>query len=155
VRRLSTRISENQKPCDPRNQQEVTPMNPSARQERKHSKSRTSWKRSLMVDRAHSVLLWRQAQVLLSVDDLAKAAALQRRRVETIVEFGLIEPATSSRSGPLFKRSSVERLRRIVRLRRDLGINLAGIAAVLDMRERIESLQREVQLLRGQLQGVD
>jgi MerR family transcriptional regulator/heat shock protein HspR len=53
----------------------------------------------------------------------------------------------------LFPRSSLERLRRILRLRRDLEINLAGIAAVLDMRERIESLQKEVQRLR-QLQFV-
>jgi MerR family transcriptional regulator, heat shock protein HspR len=51
----------------------------------------------------------------------------------------------------MFPRSSLERLLRIVRLSRDLGINLAGIAAVLDMRERIESLQKEVERLRGRL----
>jgi MerR family transcriptional regulator/heat shock protein HspR len=108
-----------------------------------------------MVDRAHSVLLWSREHALLSVDDLARAAALQPKRVETFVGFGLIEPTVSTGSGPLFPRSSVERLRRIVRLRRDLGINLAGIAAVLDMRERIESLQREVERLRGRLQSVE
>ena len=58
-------------------------------------------------------------------------------------------------TAPLFPRSSLERLRRIVRLSRDLGINLAGIAAVLDMRERIESLQKEVERLRGQLRPVE
>jgi hypothetical protein len=42
-----------------------------------------------------------------------------------------------------------------VRLRRDLGINLEGIAAVLDMRERIESLQREVEYLRRRLSLVE
>jgi MerR family transcriptional regulator, heat shock protein HspR len=67
----------------------------------------------------------------------------------------LIEPTASTRSGPLFHRSSLERLRRITRLRRDLGINLAGIAAVLDMRERIESLQKEVARLRGRLQRAE
>jgi hypothetical protein len=39
-------------------------------------------------------------------------------------------------------------------LRRDLGINLAGIAAVLDMRERIENLQKEVESLRGRVRLV-
>jgi MerR family transcriptional regulator/heat shock protein HspR len=34
-----------------------------------------------------------------------------------------------------------------MRLRRDLGINLPGVAAVLDMRERIETLQKEVERL--------
>jgi MerR family transcriptional regulator/heat shock protein HspR len=108
-----------------------------------------------MVDKAHSVLLWRQQQGLLSLDDLAKATSLHPKRVETIVEFGLLEPTPSTWSGPLFDRSSVERLKRIVRLRRDLGINLEGIAAVLHMRERIESLQRELEYLRGQLRLVD
>ena len=59
-----------------------------------------------------------------------------------ILGFGLIEPAIRTWSGPMFPRSSLERLRRIARLSRDLGINLAGIAAVLDMRERIESLRK-------------
>jgi DNA-binding transcriptional MerR regulator len=42
-------------------------------------------------------------------------------------------------------------LRRIVRLRRDLGVNMAGIAAILDMRERILNLQAELGRLRGRL----
>ena len=41
------------------------------------------------------------------------------------------------------------------RLRRDLGINLAGIAAVLDMRDRIEGLQKEVERLRGRRRLVE
>ena len=88
---------------------------------------------------------------LLSIEDLAKATSLHPKRVEKLVGFGLIEPAIRTWSGPMFPRSSLERLRRIVRLSRDLGINLAGIAAVLDMRERIESLQKEVERLRGRL----
>jgi len=35
-----------------------------------------------------------------------------------------------------------------MRLRRDLGVNLAGVAVILEMRERIENLQRELELLR-------
>jgi MerR family transcriptional regulator/heat shock protein HspR len=46
----------------------------------------------------------------------------------------------------------VERLQRIVRLRRDLGVNLAGIAVILDMRERIVNLQKELRRLRGRLE---
>ena len=72
---------------------------------------------------------------------------MQPERVRKFIAVGLIEPSRQTLSGPLFRRSSLERLLRIMRLRRDLGINLAGIAAVLDMRERIEILQKEVERL--------
>ena len=42
----------------------------------------------------------------------------------------------------------MERLGRILRLRRDLGVNLAGVGVILEMAERIENLQREIDLLR-------
>jgi MerR HTH family regulatory protein len=125
--------------------------NPHVDTEQKCSKTANLRKRYAMVDRAHSILLWRKENSLLSVDELAKAASLGTERVEVIIGFGLIEPAARTMAGPLFTRSALERLQRIARLRRDLGINLSGIAAVLDMRERIETLQQEVQHLRGRL----
>lgn len=104
-----------------------------------------------MARKTESLVLWRRANSLLSLEDLADAASLPPKRVETFVGLGLIEASTMTRSGPLFSSTCVERLRCIQRLRRDLGINLAGIAAVLDMRERIENLQRETRKLRYRL----
>jgi len=102
-------------------------------------------------EKNHVVNLWRTANSRLTVQDLATAAGLDSSDVEKIVGLGVIEPSSNTRSGPLFSQTAVGRLRRIVRLRRDLGINLAGIAVVLDLRERIESLEREVGRLRGRL----
>src|SRR5258706_14518001 len=82
-----------------------------------------------------------------SLEELARAPAVHPDRVRNLIAVGLIEPSRHTFSGPLFPRSSLERLQRIMRLRRDLGINLPGIAAVLDMRERIETLQKEVERL--------
>jgi DNA-binding transcriptional MerR regulator len=104
-----------------------------------------------MANKAGTLMLWREANSLLTLEDLADAAAMPPKRVEKLVGAGLLEPSSTTCSGPLFPASCVERLRRIRRLRRDLGINLPGIAAVLDMRERIESLQQETQWLRRQL----
>lgn len=105
--------------------------------------------RRAMPNGAQALALWRTANSLLTLKDLADAAALHPKRVEKFLAFGLIEPSAETSSGPLFSASSVERLRRIMRLRHDLGVNLAGIAAILDMRERILSLQAEL----GRLQG--
>jgi MerR family transcriptional regulator/heat shock protein HspR len=81
---------------------------------------------------------------LLTVEELSSAAGIHPELVEKFVFCGLIEPATRSGAAALFSVSAVERLRCIVRLRRDLGVNLAGIAAILDMRERLAALQREL-----------
>jgi DNA-binding transcriptional MerR regulator len=53
-------------------------------------------------------------------------------------------PPWSTRSGtqPLFGAASLERLRH------DLGVNLAGIAVILDLRDRLTALQREIALWR-------
>jgi MerR family transcriptional regulator, heat shock protein HspR len=108
-----------------------------------------------MIEKAQSVVRLRRGQPLLSIEDLAKTASLHPKHLEKFVGFGLIEPTVRTWSGPMFTRSSLERLRRIHRLKRDLGINLPGIAAVLDMRERIENLQREVERLRARLRMVE
>ncbi|MFA7466974.1 MAG: chaperone modulator CbpM [Desulfotomaculaceae bacterium] len=41
------------------------------------------------------------------------------------------------------------RLRRVMRLRRNLGVNLPGAAIIVDLLERIEELQDEVERLKG------
>jgi hypothetical protein len=107
--------------------------------------------RRAMLTGTQALVLWRTANSLLTLKDLADAAALHPKCVEKFLAFGLIEPSAETSSGPLFSASSVERLRRIVRLRRDLGVNMAGIAAILDMRERILNLQAELGRLRGRL----
>jgi len=62
---------------------------------------------------------------------LADTAGVHPELVEKFVDYGLIEPSADQGSGPLFPASAVERLRCIMRLRRDLGVNLAGVAVIL------------------------
>jgi len=101
-----------------------------------------------MADTTHELILWRTEHSLLTLVDLANMAGLHPELVEQFVDYGLIEPSPGTGFRPLFPVAAVKRLRCIMRLRHDLGVNLAGIAVILEMRERIESLQRELQLLR-------
>jgi len=100
-----------------------------------------------MVNRME-VLERRAANPRLSIADLARSVSMTPDRIAKLVGIGLIEPCTKTRSGPLFSASSLGGLRRILRLRRDLGVNLAGAAVISDMRERIVSLQAELLRLR-------
>jgi DNA-binding transcriptional MerR regulator len=100
-----------------------------------------------------SVILWRWEHSFLTLEDLARAADLHPTLVESFVSYGLLEPAAESGGAPLFAPAAVGRLRRIVRLRRDLGVNLAGIAVILEMRDRLERLQKEVAMLRERIRA--
>lgn len=100
------------------------------------------------MDQSAALVLWRTQHSLLTLEDLAAAAGVHPDLVQVFVSSGLLEPELDASDAALFAPSAVMRLRRIVRLRRDLGVNLAGIAVILQMRERIEALQEEVQRLR-------
>ena len=101
-----------------------------------------------MADKAHALILWRTEHSLLSVEDLASASGVQTGIVETFVRLRLIEPSASIGFDQLFPASTVDRLQRIVHLRQDLGVNLAGVAVILEMTEHMHALQKEVEALR-------
>jgi len=85
----------------------------------------------------------------VTLDTLAASANVHPSTVECFVEFGLLEPVEMTGTQILFNADCIARLRAIVRLRRDLGANLAGIAVILDLRDRLTALQRENAWLRS------
>src|SRR5260221_7030786 len=61
---------------------------------------------------------------------------------------GLISPArkgTSPHSPRLYSDRDIERVMHIRRLMRDLGVNLAGVEAILHMKDRMEQMQQELE----------
>ena len=92
-----------------------------------------------------TLVLWRTQQSLLPIAELARAAALPIGLVEQLVEYGVIEPASGSASPILFPIAAIDRLRCAVRLRRELGVNLAGVAVIVEMRERLRTLRAELE----------
>lgn len=58
---------------------------------------------------------------------------------------GLVKPQRSRGSIRLYSQQDIERLRKIARLVEDLGVNLAGVEVILNLTEKVESLQRILQ----------
>ena len=56
---------------------------------------------------------------------------------------GLLKPSRSDGNTRLYSDTDLERLEIILSLTRDLGVNLAGVEIVLNMREKMEAMQRE------------
>lgn len=60
---------------------------------------------------------------------------------------GLLLPSRSDGNTRLYSEEDLERLEVILSLTRDLGVNLAGIEIILNMRARMKEMEREVQAL--------
>ena len=103
----------------------------------------------MMAVRRYDIVLCRREPQQLTLDMLAARAGMHPLLVQQFVEFGLIEPVEWQGARSLFDASAVPRLRMIRRLRESLGINLAGVAVILDLRERFYALQRENETLRS------
>ena len=75
---------------------------------------------------------------------VAETVGARHSLVVRLARQGLIESVDSSSDEPLVPRRMVVQLRRMQRLRRDLGVNFAGAAVILDLVQRIEQLNREL-----------
>lgn len=58
---------------------------------------------------------------------------------------GLLKPSRTEGNTRLYTDDDLHRLEFILSLARDLGVNISGIAIILNMRERMEEMQRQMQ----------
>ena len=58
---------------------------------------------------------------------------------------GLLQPSRTEGNTRLYTDEDLERLEFILNLARDLGVNISGIAIILQMRERMEEMNRQMQ----------
>jgi hypothetical protein len=89
----------------------------------------------------------------LTFDVVAATVGARRSLVVRLAKAGLIETVDSETDEPLLPRRAVVQLRRMQRLRRDLGVNFTGAAIILDLVGRIEELNRELSEMHRQLQN--
>jgi len=49
----------------------------------------------------------------------------------------------------MFSDADIERIRQILRMKEDLGVNLAGVEVILNLLDRIDELQQEIERIRA------
>ena len=64
---------------------------------------------------------------------------------------GLLAPSRSEGNTRLYTDDDIERLEVILKLTRDLGVNLAGVEIILNMREKMSAMQRQIEEFVSQL----
>lgn len=69
---------------------------------------------------------------------------------------GLLRPARTEGNTRVYSQEDVERIELILRLTKELGVNLAGVEVILNMRDRMEKMQRQMnELLRAMAEQFD
>jgi len=58
---------------------------------------------------------------------------------------GLLKPSRSEGNTRLYTDEDLERLEIILKLTREMGVNLAGVEIILNMREKMEAMQKQIE----------
>lgn len=86
----------------------------------------------------------RRAVKLYYLDEVLEATGITRRTLRVYEEVGLVSSTVGEKNDRLYPEETVETVLRVQRIRRDLGVNLAGVHVILQMRDRIEQLQQDL-----------
>jgi chaperone modulatory protein CbpM len=80
-------------------------------------------------------------QTELTLNELCKACSSSAEWIIELVEEGALEPVGYQQTQWRFTGMSLQKAQTAMRLQRDLGINLSGIALALDLLDKIETLE--------------
>jgi chaperone modulatory protein CbpM len=81
--------------------------------------------------------------LVLSVAELSRIMSVDERHIVELVEEGVISVLQIDASNWRFSGAALRRARIALRLERDLGVNLPGVALALELLEELEQLRRE------------
>lgn len=79
-----------------------------------------------------------------SISIVAEMFDLHPQTLRTYEREGLIRPARTDGNTRAYSQEDVKRIELILRLTKELGVNLAGVEVILNMRDRMEAMQRQV-----------
>jgi MerR family transcriptional regulator, heat shock protein HspR len=82
------------------------------------------------------------------VDMVCEQLELPRAQLRRYEQLGLIRPSGEPEAGavsPRYTEEDLRRLRRIRRMQRDLGLNLAGLEVAMRLLDQIDDLRRRLE----------
>ena len=91
------------------------------------------------------VVVSRDGERLITFQQAAYLTQTSVTVLERFADLGLIEPVES-----MLRLSDLTRVMQIMRLRRDLGVNLVGAAIVLELTAEIAQLKAQIKALQRQ-----
>ncbi len=83
-------------------------------------------------------------QALFMISAVARRYDIHPQTLRLYEREGLLKPSRTEGNTRLYSQADLERLETILTLTRDLGVNLAGVEIILNMRQKMDRMQREV-----------
>jgi len=84
----------------------------------------------------------------ITIIELCEACSVETEQIDEMIAEGILDPIGGRNEQRLFLYSSVRRTRTVIRLQRDLGVNVAGAALALELLDRIEFLRAQLRRTR-------
>lgn len=85
-----------------------------------------------------------EEHIELTLIEMTRLCALDQNQILELVEEGVLEPTGTAPPEWRFPQESFRRAVKAARLQSDLGVNLAGVALILDLLDEIEILRRRI-----------
>lgn len=79
---------------------------------------------------------------VITLADLCRSCTVQTETVTMLVSEGILDPVGGEVEQWQFSIGSIRRVRTVVHLQRDLGVNIAGAALALELLDQIAELKR-------------
>ena len=95
----------------------------------------------------------KRAKAGYMISAVAELYKLHPQTLRLYERVGLLTPSRSQGNTRLYTDADLERLEVILTLTREMGVNLAGIEIILNMRARMKEMEREVQALVEYVRG--
>jgi len=64
---------------------------------------------------------------------------------------GLVKPSRTQGRIRLYSQRDIDKIKMVLRLTRNLGVNLAGVDIILQLKEKMDEIQNEIDTLRDEL----
>ncbi|MCE5315497.1 MAG: MerR family transcriptional regulator [Armatimonadota bacterium] len=74
----------------------------------------------------------------------ARLCELHPQTLRMYERLGLVRPARIGRKNRVYSEADIERLRQIQRLTQDMGVNLAGVEVILDLLDKMQRMQEQM-----------
>lgn len=87
----------------------------------------------------------RKSKGAYMISSVAEMYGIHPQTLRLYEREGLLKPSRTDGNTRLYTEEDLQRLEFILNLARDLGVNIAGIAIILQMRERMEEMNRQMQ----------
>ena len=79
------------------------------------------------------------------ISSVAESYQVHPQTLRLYERLGLLTPSRSDGNTRLYTEEDLQRLEVILTLTRELGVNLAGVEVILNMREKMEQMQKQVE----------